>query len=97
MQLFSQYGLFFLETFTLVIAFLLLAGGLISMGKKHKPRLSVSSLNQSFLDVKQLMLKEVTGKKVKKNKKNKTITPNRFYVIDFDGDIKASQVDARPH
>ena len=64
------------------------------MGKKHKPRLSVSSLNQSFLDVKQLMLKEVTGKKAKKNKKNKTITPNRFYVIDFDGDIKASQVDA---
>ena len=97
MQLFSQYGLFFLETFTLVIAFLLLAGGLISMGKKHKPRLSVSSLNQSFLDVKQLMLKEVTGKKAKKAKKakkNKTITPNRFYVIDFDGDIKASQVDA---
>lgn len=95
MEFLSHYGLFVLETFTLVIAILLLVGGLLSMGKKTKQRLSVTSLNNLFLDIKQQMCKEVVGKKAEKPKKSKHKNQknNRFYVIDFDGDIKASQVE----
>lgn len=92
MDFLAQYGLFALKSFTLVIAVLLLIAGTLSLGRQPKPKLTITSLNEESDDIKQLMHKEVTGKKCKKNKKTKEIKPT-CYVLDFIGDIKASQVD----
>ena len=88
----AQYGLFALKSFTLVIAILILIAGVLSLGRHPKPKLTITSLNKESEELKQLMHKEITGKKLKKSKKTKEIKP-ALYVIDFVGDIKASQVD----
>jgi len=88
----SQYGLFALKAFTLVIALLLLVVGVISVGRHPKPKLTIASLNEESEDIKQQMHKDVFGKKLKKQKKTKDIKP-ALYVLDFVGDIKATQVE----
>lgn len=88
----AQYGLFALKAFTIVIALLLLIGGILSMGRQPKPKLTITSLNKESDEIKQQMHKDVFGKKLKKNKKTKDAKPS-LYVLDFIGDIKASQVD----
>lgn len=98
MEFLAQYGLFALETITLVIAFLLAIAGILALGKKPKPKLEIISLNQDYDDTKQRMDHEVKGTKLKKtklNKKEKLIAKERpsLFVVDFHGDIKASQVE----
>lgn len=95
MEFLAQYGLFALKTFTLVIAIIILAAALFSIGRKPKPRLEINSLNQHLQETKNQMLKEITGKKAprdKKKQKEKLDKP-KLFVIDFHGDIKASQVE----
>ena len=92
MDFLSQYGMFVLKSLTLVIALLLAVGGVLSLGRAPKPKLTITSLNTVSEETQQLMHKEVLGKKLKKKKKEKDIKPN-LYVIDFNGDIKASQVE----
>lgn len=112
MEFLSQYGLFILKTFTMVFAILIIIGGGIALGRKEKPKLSITSLNELHSEIRQQIYKEVYGKKPekvkikkqnKKSKKNKTSNAlsgsisesaaEKFYVIDFDGDMKASQVE----
>lgn len=92
MQFLSQYGLFLLKTLTLVIAILLLFAGIFSISRKPKPKLEISSLNEQYEHITSLMHKEILGNKPEKKKKNKDKKPT-LYVIDFVGDIKASQVE----
>lgn len=92
MEFLTQYGLFALKTFTLVIAILFLFAGIFSISRKPKPKLEITALNKDYIHVKERMYKEVTGKKLPKPKKNKTEKPS-LYVLDFTGDIKASQVE----
>ena len=88
----AQYGLFALKAFTLVIAIIILVAGVLSLGRQPKPKLTITSLNKESEDIKQQMHTDVFGKKLKKPKKTKEVKP-ALYVIDFVGDIKASQVD----
>ncbi|WP_133127215.1 protease SohB [Legionella nagasakiensis] len=96
MEFLAEYGLFALKTFTLVIAVLLLVAGILSLGRKPKPKLEITSLNKHWDDMKQRMQKEVLNKKPEKEKtkqkKEKQSKPS-LYVLDFSGDIKASQVE----
>ena len=92
MDFLSQYGMFALKSVTIVIALLLSVAGILSLGKNPKPKLTITSLNKEADDTHQLMYKEVSGKKMKKKKQDKTKKPALF-VLDFIGDIKASQVD----
>ena len=92
MDFLAQYGMFLLKSFTIVIALLILVAGLLSMGRKPKPKLEITSLNQQHDETKRRMLKEILNKKPEKKKKDKKIKPSIF-VLDFSGDIKASQVD----
>ena len=92
MDFLSQYGMFVLKSLTLVIALLLAVGGVLSLGRAPKPKLTITSLNTVSEETQQLMHKEVLGKKLKKKKKDKNKKPALF-VLDFIGDIKASQVD----
>lgn len=94
MEFLSQYGLFLLKTVTLVIAILLLTAGIFSLGRKPKPKIEVTSLNEEYEHIHSLMQKEILGKKAEKKKKEKNKQkPPTLYVIDFNGDIKASQVE----
>lgn len=92
MDFLADYGLFFLKSFTLVIALLLLVGGILSLGRKPKPKLDIIPLNKQRDDVHRRMQKDILGTKLKKNKKDKATKPS-LYVLDFVGDIKASQVE----
>lgn len=98
MNFFAQYGLFALKTITLVLAFLLAFVGIVALGKKPKPKLDIVSLNEQYEALKQRMHHDVKGKKNKKVKQSKADKKKEndkpiLYVIDFNGDIKASQVE----
>ena len=92
MDLLAEYSLFALKTITIVIALLFLMVGFFSISRKPKPKLEITSLNKHYDDIKSKMTKEIFGLKSKKKKKNKEEKPT-CYVIDFIGDIKASQVE----
>ena len=96
MNFLSQYGLFALKSFTMVVALLLLVAGVLSLGRSPKPKLTITSLNEEAEETKRLMHKTVFGKKLKKKKADKNTGKNfkpALYVLDFNGDIKASQVE----
>ncbi|GGI78806.1 protease SohB [Legionella impletisoli] len=96
MEFLAQYGLFALELFTVVIAILLLIAGILSMGRKPRPKLEIKSLNKHWKDIKETMQKEILHEKPKKTKskqKKEKKTQPALYVLDFAGDIKASQVE----
>ena len=93
MEFLSQYGLFLLKSITVVIAFLIIFAGFFSMSRKPKPKLEVISLNEHYDHLNSMMNKEVLGKKTAKKKKDKTTEKPKLYVIDFQGDMKASQVE----
>lgn len=92
MQFLSQYGLFALETITIVVAILIVTAGILSMSHKPKSMLQITPLNKRRDQVKARIHKEVLGTKPEKIKKDKLKKPTLF-VIDFSGDIKASQVE----
>ncbi len=93
MSFLAQYGLFALKALTLVIAFLLLIGGIATLRRKPKPKLEITSLNKQYNDLRQRMSQEIKKQTIKKPKKNKQQEKPILYVIDFHGDIKASQVE----
>ena len=92
MDFLAQYGLFALKSFTAVIALLLLVGGILALSRKLPPKLTITFLNKEWENIQQHLHKEVFGKKLKKQKPDKSRPA--LYVIDFNGDIKASQVES---
>lgn len=92
MDFLAQYGMFLLKAITIVVAFLFLFISVLSAGRKPKAKLEIISLNKQYHDIKNTMRKEILGKKPEKKKKEKITKPSLF-VIDFQGDIKASQVN----
>ena len=93
MEFIAQFGLFLLKSLTTVFSILLVVGGILSLSRKPKPKLEITNLNEQYDDIKQNMEKSILGKKSKKIKKDKK-TKSSIYLIDFQGDIKASQVDS---
>lgn len=97
MEFLAQYGLFALKAFTLVLAILFLLGGILALTRKSKTDLSVTFLNDDYRQLVEYMEKAVLGKKTKKPKLKKTPSKKKrepvLYIIDFNGDIKASQVE----
>lgn len=104
MTFLSQYGLFFLQTLTLVIAILLTTAGIIALSSKQKSEggINITKLNEAFEKQKQTMLEKTLSKKAfkahlkdqkKQTKSKETDDKPHLYVIDFIGDIKASAVE----
>lgn len=98
MDFLAQYGLFALKSITIVISFLLMVAGIFAVSKKPQPKLSILSLNEQYDDMKKRMSADIKGRKIakiKRNKKEKKKLQDKpsLYVIDFNGDIKASQVE----
>ncbi|MFO2463058.1 protease SohB [Pseudomonas sp. 15FMM2] len=112
MEFLAEYASFLAKTVTLVVAILVVLisfAALRSKGRrKNAGQLQVSKLNdfykdlrerleQSLLDKDQLKaLRKSQGKSEKKQKKTPTAKP-RVFVLDFDGDIKASATESLRH
>lgn len=104
MEFLANYGLFLLQTITLVIAILIVTLGItviMSRGKgKEKGQLRIKALNQHYQDLKHALQHKILDKKalkhsLKQDKKqsSETFQP-RVFVIHFKGDIKASNIPA---
>jgi len=115
----SEYGLFLLKAATVVVAILIVIGGLIAIGSRNKRalegELNIKKINDELEDHKEqledsVLTKDVIKAKEKEKKKEEkekakaekkrlkdgiasTEKTRRVYVLDFDGDIQASQVD----
>ncbi len=112
MDFLAEYASFLAKTVTLVIAILIVLAAIASLRNKGRRKsagqLQVSKLNdfykglrerleQSLLDKDRLKaLRKEQAKGLKKEKK-KPEPKSRVYVLDFDGDIKASATESMRH
>lgn len=97
MEFFAAYSLFLLKTMTLVVAILVVTAGVVALRRKPKPKLEVTMLNEEYYRCRAELNKEIRDKKEdkKKIKQQKKAAKNNpyLYVLDFNGDISASQVE----
>lgn len=93
MEFLSQYALFFLKTATIAISILLVFAGILTLRHKGKPGLEITPLNKNYEHIKHTLTKEITGKAPKKKKASKNEEKPNLFVLEFNGDIKASQVE----
>lgn len=92
MELLSQYSLFLLKTITMVVAFIIVLASFFALSRKPKPKIDIISLNEQHDRLMVNLNKEIFNKKTAKKKKSPSLKPI-LYVLDFIGDIKASQVE----
>jgi len=111
-EFFAEYASFLAKTVTLVIAILVVLASFAALRSKGRRKsagqLQVSKLNdfykglrerleQTLLDKDQLKaLRKSEAKSEKKHKKKPEAKP-RVFVLDFDGDIKASATESLRH
>lgn len=96
MEFLAHYGMFLLKCLTLLITLLLAVAGIFALGKKPRPKLQITSLNEQYRHTQDLMNEGTKKDRLKKiSKKEKNLEKERpsLFVIDFHGDIRASQVE----
>lgn len=116
MEFLYEYGLFLAQAATLVVAILLVAGGLFALGHRQRGEpeghIEIRKLNDRYEDYRDTMRHEILGedelkqlhkqekkeakqlaKQKKKSKEPEDPEKLRLYVLNFDGDIKASATD----
>ncbi len=109
LELLFNFILFLVKTATLVVAFIIITAfiaSLIGKGKKHEEHLDISKINDNYDSVKdtmeQVVLEKDEYKKLCKNKKKalkaekkiEAQTKPNLFLLEFDGDIRASAVDS---
>lgn len=107
MNFLFDWGIFLLDALTIVVAILLVVAGVSAIASKNKDKdkgkLVIKKLNQEFEDITESLNHELLDKKAlkqlkkehkkhKKPKKADSTSQPRLFVIDFNGDIKASAV-----
>ena len=112
MEFFSEYAVFLAKTVTLVIAILVVLASFAALRSKGRRKsagqLQVSKLNdfykglrerleQTLLDKDQLKALRKSQVKTEKKQKKKPEAKPRVFVLDFDGDIKASATESLRH
>ena len=97
MEFLAEYGLFLAKALTVVISFALIIGIAVSAGQKgDTDKLKVEYLNKKLNALKAHLQESVLDKKqlkqIKKDQKKKKDEPSKrkVYVLDFNGDIKAT-------
>lgn len=106
MEFWSEIGVFTLKTLVLFLFFagIILVIAVLALKSQMKSSLEVEKLNEKMtsyedafksmlLEKSQLKEERKKNKKAKKDKKENTPPKNRLFVVDFKGDIKASQVE----
>ncbi|HFQ92308.1 MAG TPA: protease SohB [Chromatiales bacterium] len=108
MEFLTDYGLFVAKTATVVIALLAAVAGAVALLSRHKkePRdgIKVRKLNDQYEDMALAIKREMADKeglkrlkkeqKARHKKKREGGERERVFVLNFDGDIKASAVSA---
>lgn len=106
MNFLSEYGLFLLETVTVVVAILIITTTIFSLAAKEKgkEKLTVKKMNKKFQDMTNTLNAEILDRKhrkqqlkqIKKEEK-KHEEKHNIFVLTFKGDIKASAVETFRH
>ncbi len=102
MEFLSEYGLFLAKAVTFLVVVVLVVGVIASAGQKSKPsKIKVTHLNEKLDLLKKHLQEAVLDKKelkklAKSDKKSQKEAENedpkeKVYVLNFNGDIKASQ------
>ena len=103
-QFFAEYGLFLLKALTIVIAIVVVIGVAASTGRKgNQDHLEVENLNKRFRSLagalREGVLSKSEQKKLAKEEKKQDkaaskepSTKPRSFIIDFKGDLKATEV-----
>ena len=97
-ELLSNYGLFLLKTITVVISILLILNFIINSKKnKNKGNLVIENINSELLSLEENVKKSILTssdfkKYLKLRKKGKKVIEKKLYVLDFHGNIKASEI-----
>jgi len=101
-ELLTNYGLFLAKTFTLVGALIIIISFLYSASKKQKKldTLEVENLNDKYKRMKDIVEKEIllkkaykdNQKKYKKSKEREKNVSKTIFVLNFQGNIKATAV-----
>lgn len=106
MEFLFDWGLFLLDAVTVVVAILIIVAGISAIAAKnkgkHKGKLIIKKINQHFQDTITTIHHETLDKKdlkkLKKQDKKQSKKTNKekhkLFIIDFNGDIKASAVGA---
>ena len=103
-----KFILFLAEAITVVVAIVFVVASIISLSTKGRERtkdqISVKNISNKFIEMKEILQSEILDKKQlkeiekkrkakEKEEKNKEETKHRSFVINFDGDTEASQVE----
>ena len=104
MQFLPEYGLFLAKTLTFVAAMLVIMTGIasIALKTKTKERLLVKKLNHKYQEMRQalqtiVLPKADLKKALKQQKKADKAQPaadKRLYVLQFAGDLRASEINS---
>jgi len=97
-ELLSNYGLFLLKTLTVVISIVLILSFVMSArNNKTEGDIAIKNINEEFSILEENIKKNLLGKSefkkfVKLRKKNKKTNDRKLFVLDFKGNIKASEI-----
>jgi len=97
-DLISNYGLFLLKTITIVISIVVVISVIVNSKKSTTTgSLEVQSINKDLDSLEEGIKKSILSKKeykkfAKSKKKNSKKSNNKLFVIDFKGNIKASEI-----
>lgn len=97
-ELLSNYGLFLLKTLTVVISIVLILSFIMSTrNNKAEGDITIKNINEEFSLLEENIKKNLLGKSefkkfIKLRKKNKKTNGKRLFVLDFKGNIKASEI-----
>ena len=109
MHFLSEFGLFLAKAITLVIAILVIAGGIFWIASKTRKKekagkLTIQNMNDKYKDYEetvnhttQTKFEKKLYKKAQKkarSQSNHKNSRNRIFLVDFQGDIKASSVNS---
>ena len=105
MHFLQEYASFLLNTSTIVIAIIIILITFFSLIAKNKVskkgKIEINKLNDAYSEIENQLLQTVLSKKElkahnkqqKKDNKNEGDTKKKMYVLHFNGDIRASQVE----
>jgi len=91
MEWLYHYGFFLIKTITIVISILIIIGAFFAQAKKTQPEMAIECLNEQLIDEQQEVIKKFKWKHIKKTKKIKLNDLPKLFILNFNGDIKASQ------
>ncbi len=97
-ELISNYGLFLLKTLTVLVSIIIILSFIINSKKnKSEGSLEVTNINEELDILEDNIKKNIYSKKdyknfIKEKKKNKKKSEKRIFILDFKGNIKASEI-----